>query len=188
MGMVVNAQKTNLICISDALSHRPATFIEDSDGKKIECVKEMRVLGFHFSDRPTVSQHLDKTMKKMRMRYWFLTNLRAIGFTDEELVKVYRTNIMPLADYCAPAYHLLMTDEQDQLMERTQIGALRRIFGYGKSARKLRQEAGIDTLRDRRISLTDKFAHKCLGNKRFATWFPKKTNRRSSRGGEIYVE
>lgn len=148
----------------------------------------MRVLGFHFSDKPTVALHLHKTMKKMRMRYWFLANLKKIGFNNEELVKVYKTNILPLADYCAPAYHSLMTDEQDQLMENTQIGALRRIFGYGKSARKLRQEAGMTTLRERRIELTDRFAQKCVGNQRFADWFPKNNTRRLGRNSETYKE
>ena len=95
--------------------------------------------------------------------------------------------ILPLADYCCPAYHTMMNDIQDQEMERTQIGAMRAIFGCGRSARDLRQEAGIETLRERRIRLTDIFAAKCVESDRFKSWFPLNEGR-GGRQREKYKE
>ena len=188
IGMQVNTKKTKLLCISDALNYTPKVFIEDKDGSVIQCCSSMKILGFHFSNKPTVQLHIDETVKKIRMRYWSLRHLAKLGFTETELVQVYKSVVLPIADYCAPAYHSMMTDLQDQQMEAAQIGALRAIFGYGKSARQLRIAAGVTTLRERRIEQTDKFATKAANSQRFAKWFPKTTGRRSARNREIYEE
>ena len=188
IGMQVNSLKTNLLCISDAINYKAKVFIVDSDGNRIDCADNLKVLGFHFSNRPTVALHVEETLKKMRKKYWFLTNLGKVGFSREELVQVYQSLVLPIADYCAPAYHSMLTDVQDQQLENAQIGALRRIFGYGKSARKLRELANLKTLRERRIELTDKFARKAAASARFCHWFPRTVGRRSGRNQETYRE
>ena len=160
--MIVNSKKTGLLCVSDALSYRPEAYIVDEDGNRIDCVDKLKVLGFTFSSRPSVDAHVKEIVKRMRQRTWALRHLGKTGFNNKELVDVYRSLLLPIADYCAPAYHSLTTDQQDQRLEGAQTGALRAIFGYGRSARQLRQEAGLSTLRDRRIEATDKFARKCL--------------------------
>ena len=167
LGMVINKNKTQLMTISDALNHRPKAHIFDSDNNKIESVDKMNVLGFHLSDRPNVNAHVEHVVKKMKLRYWTLYHLRKLGFNEEELVRVYKCMILPIADYCCPAYHSMTNDIHDQVLERTQIGALRAIFGYMKTATELRSESGLETLRDRRIRLTDNFARKCLESDRF---------------------
>ena len=187
-GMVVNADKTKLICISDALNYTPLVYILDGDGNRIDSGEELKLLGFYFSTKPTVSLHLSKITTKIRQRYWSLRHLRRVGFNDEELVKVYTSSIRPLAEYCCPAFHSMMTDEQDQLLENAQVGALRAIFGYGLSARRLRQKANIDTLRQRRIDLTDRFARKALNSERFAHWFPRNQGGRSVRNRDEFQE
>ena len=121
----------------------------------------MKMLEFHFSAKPTVQLHIEKTVKKMHQRYLALRRLGKFGMTQPELVAVYRSVVLPLAGYCSPAYHSMMTDQQDELMEGAQTGALRAIYGYGISARRLRAESSLQTLRSRRIEQTDKFARKC---------------------------
>ena len=181
--MLVKMKKTNLLCISDALNYTPTTYIEYSDGTVIEGGNSMKVLGFHFSTRPTVHLHVNQTVKRMRQRCWAKFGMNAV-----ELVQVYKSVLVPIADYCAPAYHSMMTDIQDQQMESAQTAALRAIFGWGCSARTLRQESGLQTLRERRIEQTDKFPRKCATNPRFGHWFPLAAGRTSSRGGEKYEE
>ena len=187
-GMKVNESKTNLLCVSDSLNFRTLTFIEGSKGERIECKKHMKVLGFYLSDRTGVSRHVEEIAKKMRQKYWVLYHLRRLGFTETELVRVYKSNLLPTMDYCCPVYHSMLTDLQDQALENAQVGALRCIFGYGMSARKLRQRAGLSTLRARRVEFTDKFAVKCAASDRFGGWFPLKADRTSARVSEKYVE
>ena len=85
--------------------------------------------------------------------------------------------VRPIAEYCAPVFHSQMTDEQDEMLERQQSHALKLIFGTNISAGKMRELAGVPTLRQRRIDLCDKFADKALKNPRFAPWFPLRAGR-----------
>ena len=188
IGMKVNASKTNVLCISDALSYTPATYIVGPDGEVIEGKSCLKVLGFHFSSKPTVQLHVDNIVRKMRQRSWFLRNLGRVGFSSGELVKVYMSVILPIADYCAPAYHSMLTDINDQRLEYCQVEALRCIYGYGQSARTLRWTAGLQTLRDRRIEATDKFARKAAADPKFCHWFPRRTAGRTTRNKEVYEE
>ena len=109
-----------------------------------------------------------------------MRNLKNSGFTQEELVTVYKTVIRPIADYTCVVYHASLTDGQDELIDNLQNHALKCIFGP-MSGRKLREAAGETTLRERREVLCDKFTAKLGVNPIFAHWFPLKNTRASSR-------
>ena len=148
----------------------------------------MKVLGFHFSREPTVARHVDALCRRFRQKYWVLIHLRKFGFNESELVKVYKSIVRPVADYCSVVYHSMMSDQLDERLERCQQHALRCIFGYGLSYSEMRRKAGVSTLRQRRVDQCDKFSAACIKGGRFSHWFPRKTGRRSSRGGEQYLE
>ena len=103
-----------------------------------------------------------------------------------QLVTVYTTVVRPVLDYCAVVYHPMLSDEQDQMVERMQAQALKNIFGYKDSYATMRKKAGITTHRARRIALCDKFAEKAAAKPRF-DWFPLHTGR-AGRHGEQYKE
>ena len=127
--MKVNSSKTNLLLISDAQSFTPLAEIEDAEGTVIQSSPTMKILGFHMSSRPTVAAHVEALRKRFRQRYWILFHLKRLGFMREELCKVYRNIIRPVADYCAVVYHSMLSDEQDELLDQCQAHALRCIFG-----------------------------------------------------------
>ena len=170
--MVVNNSKTRILCVSDAMSYRAAAFIEDRDGIRLSSGGSLKVLGFHMDGRPTVHAHVEAMRKRMRERVWVLRHLKNSGFTEEELATVYTTVIRPVVDYCCVVYHSLLTDEQDQIVERMQSQALKSIYGYKLSYSQMRDKAGVTTLRARRIEMTDKFAEKAAASSRFCGWFP----------------
>ena len=94
------------------------------------------------------------------------------------------------AEYCTVVYHSQLTDEQDEILERQQNHCLKLIFGLNFSAGKMREKAGICTLRNQRIELCDKFAAKAHTCTSFGHWFPKKEARTSARPGvsEVFKE
>ena len=81
----------------------------------------------------------------------------------------------------------MLTDEQDQQIERLQAQALKNIYGYSDSYAEMREKAGVTTHRARRIDLCDKFAQKALKNPMFERWFPLRSGR-SGRHAEQYQE
>ena len=190
IGMVVNAKKTTMVCVSDASSFRADAFIYDADQDRLGCQDSFKALGMWFSNKPDVSAQVEAVRRGVRSRLWTLRNLKNSGFTEEELVRVYTTMIRPVADYAAVVYHSSLSDEQDELLENLQNAALKMIYGPGISARKMRSKSGLTTLRKRRENLCDKFVDKCVGMPLFADWFPLKSSRSSSRlaNKEKYLE
>ena len=183
--MKVNSSKTAMLCISGAQSYKANAYIYDAAGEKIESGESMKFLGFHFSRRPGVHAHVEALRKRFRRQYWVLFHLRRSGFREKELARVYRTILLPMADYCAAVYHPMLNDEQDQVVERLQAQALRCIYGPFMSYAMMREKAEVSTLRQRRIEICDKFASKCINSSRFSHWFPLRTSGRSgNRGGD----
>ena len=124
----------------------------------------------------------------MRSRYWMLRNLKINGFTTEELLHVYKTMLRPVVEYGCPVYHSSLTDGQDERLERLQDHALKCIFGPEQSARKLRGQANLGTLRYRRGQLVEKFARKCANDPAFDHWFPRRQTARKTRSNDLYLE
>ena len=52
------------------------------------------------------------------------------GFNQPELAMAYKAIIRPNLDYCCVVYHLIVMDDQDQIVERLQSQALKSIYGY----------------------------------------------------------
>ena len=186
-GMVVNRGKTRLLCVSDSQTYKAKAHIVDSEGSRLDSWDKLKVLGFHMDSRPSVHAHIQALRLRMRDTVWILRHLKIAGFAEAELAVVYRTVIRPILDYCAVVYHPMMTDEQDQIVERLQAQALKSIYGYRDSYATMREKAGVTTHRARRIEMCDKFAQKAAQNPRFEAWFPRRTGR-SGRHGEEFQE
>ena len=130
---------------------------------------------------PNVGAHVEALIKRLRIRLWILRHLREVGFSQEELVRVYKIVIRPVHDYLCVVYHSMLSEEQDERLERIQSQGLKSIFGWRISYRELRERAEVTTLRERREELCEKFAIKNLKG-RFTHWFPERTvGRRSGR-------
>ena len=188
LGMVVNAAKTAMICVSGATDFQADAFILDDDQRRIGCTNSIKELGIRFSNRLDMEDHVKYIAKAMRSRYWTLRNLKLNGFNNEELVHVYKTMLRPVAEYGCPVYHSSLTDDQDERLERLQDHALKCIFGTELLARRLRGKAGLTTLRERREEFVKKFALKCARDPAFDHWFPRRNTGRATRNTDVYLE
>ena len=165
--MKINAKKTTMLCICDSQNFKVCSYITDADGGRVDSGDKMKVLGFHFSSRPTVDAYVEVLKRRFRQRYWILRHLRHNGFSQEDLIKVYTALVRPVADYMQEAYHSMLSDRLDEDIERLQTHALKCVYGPRISGRKMREMAGLTTLRERRILAADKFAAKCSAGGRF---------------------
>ena len=57
--MVVNSNKTGILCISDVLSYRADTFVEDADGQRLGKVPRLKILGYMMGERPGAHVHVE---------------------------------------------------------------------------------------------------------------------------------
>ena len=111
---------------------------------------------------------------RLRSRSWALTKLRKCGLTSSELIRVYKNCVRPCAEYASVVLHPMLSNEQSELIEAQQTQALRNIFGFGISAAKMRNRAGIPTLADRRRAACVKFAGDLASSPRFGHLLAKK--------------
>ena len=186
-GMKVNSLKTMLLCISDSRTYEAGAYILDSEGNSIRSGKEMKILGVHFSSRPDMSAQVEAICRKFRSRVWYLRHLHHNGFNQDELLRVYKTTILPCHDYCSTVFHSSLTLSQSIVLERLQAKALKAIFGYESSYRELMAKADLTTLRSRREAREIRFAEKCLESERFSKWFPIR-GETNTRGSGSYLE
>lgn len=82
--------------MSAAQSHVLETYIIDSLGKCVNCVTELKVLGFYFDTTPNAWLYVKKLKKKIRGENGLtLRHLRKRIFLQTDLVKVYKAMIRP---------------------------------------------------------------------------------------------
>lgn len=172
----------------DTLNFEARSFILDKDGGRVESSGKMKVLGWHFSSKPTPAAYVEVLKRRFRERYWILRYLQHNGFTEQDLVRVYAAIVRPVAGYMMKVYHSMISDRQDEEIKRLQTHALHCIFGPGLSGRTMRSLASLLTLRERRIAACDRFAERAAASDRFGHWFPQGMGRTSSRTSEKYVE
>ena len=186
--MKVNTDKTNLLCISDSLSFKAVAHIFSMEGTRLTSSDSLKLLGFRFGPRPNCNLHVKSIRKSFRGRYWLLIHMRQHYYTEDELVKAYKSLVRPIAEYCSVVFHSMLTDKQDEDIERLQATALRYIYGYGIPYADMRRMADLKTLRQRRIEAADKFALGCVNSDRFRRWFPENISTRRSRHQLPYKE
>ena len=158
--------------ISEIKSYLPKAHFFDNKGNKVESGEQMKILGFHFSTSPDMSAQVEAIKKRFRSRTRILRHLGHRVFSEQDLIKVYRSVILPVHDYCSCVCNCSLTLSQATALERLQAQALKSIFGYEHSYRSLLQRTGLETLQVRRDNRCKKFAKKMLANDRFRHWFP----------------
>ena len=58
------------------MSYDVESYIRMSDDSVLTSQKELKQLGFYFSNKPNVSLPLSKTAEKFRARLWFIRHLK----------------------------------------------------------------------------------------------------------------
>ena len=172
LGMKINPAKTQVLCISTAAGVDAKSFIVHK-GSKINSTGELKILGFWFSESPTVNLHVNKMLTKARSRLWSIRNLKRSGMDEPDLLHFYKCFIRPLLDYAVPTYHPQLTKELSSEIERFQASAMKIIYGPLVSYATVVDHNKIETHFKRREQILDKFTSKALANKNFDHWFPK---------------
>jgi hypothetical protein len=186
LGMKVNSSKTQLLSISTAGTN--SAYIRPDGNEKIESSNTLKILGFNFSDKPTLDCHVNATVKKFNKNVWTLIHLRRANIPQSDLVIIYTTYLRPILEYATPVLCSLLTEGQSKTIENLQSRALKIIYGFNESYATLLERSGIERLSERRVTTTDRFAQKTAANTRFAGWFEPNPNRKSNRIGLKYKE
>ena len=172
LGMKINPNKTQLLCISSTNDRHTQSFIRVRN-QKIRSGGELKILGFWFDETPTVKLHVNKTLAKARSRLVSLRTLKRSGLSEPDLLKTYTTYIRPLLDYAAPTYHPQLTVELASELERFQAKAMKIVYGPLVAYQTVLEHDKICSHQSRRQALFENFARKSYKHPTFnRRWFP----------------
>ena len=135
-GMVVNKKKMGLLCASGAVSFDPRAHLKDGENNTVKSEKKLKLLGFVFDSDASVKSQAAGLKAKFRSRTWALERLKKCGMSCDNLVRVYKSSIRPVAEYASAVIHPMLNNDQSYQIERQQNQALKLIFGPGISAKK----------------------------------------------------
>ena len=169
IGMVVNDEKTQLICIQSRRSN-VSSYIRTGEKKEIieRSSNSLKILGFTFGSTPDASTNTDIMIRKFSSRLWALRFLKRAGLTQADLIFLYKSILRPSIEFAAVVYHSLLTKTQSQNIERMQMRAMKVIFGDLVSYNTVIESGAVEPLYVRRESSFKKFAIKTSKHERFA--------------------
>ena len=87
---------------------RGLVIIEYINGKELEVVKSVKLLGLTVKDNLAWNSYVDEFIKKVNKRLYFLVQLRRARVPPQDLALSYTSCIRSVVDYAIPAfYHCL---------------------------------------------------------------------------------
>lgn len=159
IGMRLNLNKTQLLCISDSKNYSLDTYLRVGN-QIIEGQQELKILGYYLNNKPDASAQYGAIRRNAAARAWSLRHLKRSGVGNRDLVQIYTAFVRSVVEYASNVYGGFLTESQKTGIERIQELALQSIFGtYGNYHDNL-IKAGIPTLEERRRLLFLRFAGK----------------------------
>ena len=141
--------------------------------KKLEQVREDRLLWVIINDKLTWESNTEFIVKKSYKRMIMLHNLFDFGMSEDEMIEICILYIRSVVECSAVAWHSELTAADRLSIERVQKVALRIILkeGYEDYEHAL-EVSGLTSLNDRRTKLCKQFATKCTKSLKTCHMFP----------------
>ena len=172
IGMLVNPEKTQLVCVSASTQYDVRAYIQDGQTRK-KSTDKLKILGYTITSKGNPSEHVAEIRRNYGRKVWYLRHLKRVGIDNTTLITIYKTCLRPLLEYASPAFSSMMTASNVMTLENLQLLALRVVLGYKIGAQECLQQAGVTTVEERMRDLRISFALKTYTNLRFSQkWFP----------------
>ena len=117
IGLEINPQKTQLICISS----NPCVNVEckvNIEGRFICSSDRIKVLGFVFGPRPNPGYPIDHLVTKFNKLLRCIYLLKGAKLSYNILLRVYMSMLRPWLEYASNAFHSMLTNEMSEKLER----------------------------------------------------------------------
>ena len=138
----------------------------------LEVVEVTKLLGVQIRSDLKWSTNTDYICAKGFSRLWMIRRLKSLGAETDELLDVYRQQVMSVLELAVPVWSPGLTKEEVKQIERVQKVALHIILGeeYTNYTHAL-GILNLECLSTRREALCLKFAKKSAKSLKFKQWF-----------------
>ena len=145
-------------------------------------------IGNRFSSEPGMVAQVADIRRKFTAGIWALRHPGRMVMPQPDSLKVYKSTILPMNDYCSTVYNSTLTLTQSGQLERLHGMALKAIYGFDHSYPSLLSISGLSPLKVRRYERGDHFAQHCTMNPTYSAWFPFHQAARVIRNPMLYKE
>ena len=116
---------------------------------------------------------VDYMCTKANRKMFIIRKLKEAGFTQNELICIYKGYIRPVLEYAAPLWHAALTQAQVNQVERIQKRICKIILGFDYNTYAVSlANLDLQPLHTRRLNICKEFASKTHVSGRFSNWFP----------------
>ena len=177
-----------MLSISSARYDTKACIDLGSDGR-VESSETLKVLGFTFSNKPTVEAQINTLIRKANKRFFVLLRHKRAGIPKPKLKDLYTSVQRSVLEYSSVVFHSQFNKHQTNLLQKVQKKTLRAIYGYELTYQQLLEKSQLPSLEERRTEALAKFAKKTSENPKYAnTWFPQRNIRQHTRANNPFTE
>ena len=169
--MKLNVSKCKELIVQfskDKLSFAPLVL----EGTPVEIVDSVKSLGLTLQNDMKWHKHIHTIITKAGKRLYVLRLLKRAKAHQSTMKIVFTTIIRPVLKYAVQVWHYNIPNYISDEIESLQKRALRIILPNHSYAEALKQ-LGLETLQNRRESLSTKFFQKNLGNAYFQDYLPR---------------
>ena len=139
---------------------------------QLEVVDELKLLGVVFRSDLKWSSNTEHIVKKANSRLWTLRRLKNLGASEDDLLDIYTKQVRSVLELAVPAWHNRLTQTESQDIERVQKNALHIVLDSDYlSYKNALNTVKLETLEQRRVKLSLKFARKAEKHPKFSKWF-----------------
>jgi hypothetical protein len=169
--MKINKEKTKFMLFNTA-NKRDFTPKFEIDGKEIETVDQLKLLGVHITSDLRWNANTQYITKRGYSKLWILRRLKINGASESELKTIYCQHVRSILEYASVVWHSGLTLENKANIERVQKCALSIILGKDYiSYENAMSILDLESLSRRREKLSIKFAKKSFKSEKFSSWF-----------------
>ena len=168
----INQEKSKAMLFNRAKKHDFSPKLSLIPGQDLEVVEELKLVGYQLrSDMRTIS-NTEYIVKRAWKRMWVVRRLKALGASEQELLKVLRAQVLSVLQFATPAWSTLITGQESNRIESVLRTGLYLVYGerFVSFSWALR-EAKISSMKEQRRKMFEKFTIDCISSTKFRKWF-----------------
>ena len=118
--MKINFKKTKILPfnLSKKFDFLPQLNFPNCD--PLEVIYTTRLLGVTLTSNLTWAGHVDDMCKRATKKLWVLIRFKALGGSQDQMLKVFQTRVRSTLEFAAPVFHSELTKDQSRQIEMKQ--------------------------------------------------------------------
>ena len=170
--MLISEKKTKSMIVNFTHNYQFHTRMKINESN-IEVVDKIRILGTTFTNNLTWTENCDILIKKVNARMQLLRKVWSFGSSREEMVHLWKVYCLSVLEQSCMVWDSGLTLENETDLERTQKTFAKLVLQEDyKNYFQALKTLGLETLKQKRKSLTLRFVRQSLADGKLHNLFP----------------